>query len=357
MRGSHGVCDCDILRRANVKADLYLLRGGGGGFVRTLRTPPGYGHDRCSVRNYRPISLLSVVSKVLEKLVYNNIVDFLTNSISVSQFGFLRGCSSLQQLLVFFNIVLSSASQTDVIYLDFRKAFDSVAHNELLLKLWKFGINGNIWFWLRAYLSNRVQFVSIGQSTSPSLPVVSGVPQGSILRPVLFLIFVNDVPSIFSFSKVLLFADDAKCIMPIHSLQDCLNLQSDLSKLSDWCSVWNLLLNEDKCSAIHFKAKLPSTSYYHLNGKSISSKAVEKDLGLVVSSDLSWRSHYQLISSRAYKMLGLLRRVFSGSVSVSAKRSLYISLVRSKLLYCSSVWHPYFLMDIKCLEFIQKRAT
>ena len=90
--------------------------------------------DRCSVRNYRTISLLSVVSKVLEKLVYNNIVDFLTNSISVSQLGFLRGRSSLQQLLVFFNIVLSSASQTDVIYLDFRKAFDSVAHNELLLK-------------------------------------------------------------------------------------------------------------------------------------------------------------------------------------------------------------------------------
>ena len=94
--------------------------------------------------------------------------------------------------------------------------------------------------------------MSIGQSTSPSLPVVSGVPQGSILGPVLFLVFVNDLPSIFSFSKVLLFADDAKCIMPIYSLQDCLNLQSDLSKLSDWCSVWNLLLNEDKCSAIHF---------------------------------------------------------------------------------------------------------
>ena len=185
--------------------------------------------DRCSVRNYRPISLLSVVSKVLEKLVYNNIVNFLTNSISVSQFGFLRGRSSLQQLLVFFNIVLSSASQIDVIYLDFRKAFDSVAHNELLFKLWKFGIIGNIWFWLRAYLSNRVQYVSIGQSTSPSLPVVSGVPQGSILSPVLFLIFVNDLPSIFSCSKVLLFADDAKCIMPIYSLQDCLNLQCDLS--------------------------------------------------------------------------------------------------------------------------------
>ena len=106
--------------------------------------------DGWSIRNYRPISLLSVVSKVQEKLDYNSIVDFLTNSISVSPFGFLRNRSSLHELLVFFNIVMSSASQTDI-YLDFRKAFDSVAHNELLFKLWNFGIIGNIWFWLRSY--------------------------------------------------------------------------------------------------------------------------------------------------------------------------------------------------------------
>ena len=274
---------------------------------------------------------------------------------SVSQFGFLRGRSTLQQMLVFFNSLLNSASQTDVIYLDFKKAFDSVAHNELLCKLWKFGITGDLWQWVRAYLSNRVQYVSIGQSTSPMLPVISGVPQGSILGPVLFLIFVNDLPSTLSFSKVLLFADDAKCIMPIYSLQDCLNLQTDLSRLSDWCSTWNLL---EKCSAISFKPRSSPLSFnYHLNGKQISSIAAQKDLGLFVSADLTWRSHYQLISSRAYKMLGLLRRVFSSSVSVSAKRSLYISLVRSKLLYCSSVWHPYLLVDIKNLEYVQRRAT
>ena len=101
--------------------------------------------DKSSIRNYRPISLLSVVSKVLEKLVFNSIVDFVSDSISVSQFGFLRGRSTLQQMLVFFNTLLSSASQTDVIYLDFKKAFDSVAHNKLLCKLWKFGITGDLW--------------------------------------------------------------------------------------------------------------------------------------------------------------------------------------------------------------------
>ena len=116
--------------------------------------------------------------------------------------------------------------------------------------------------------------------------------------------------------------------------------------------------NEEKCSAISFKPRSSPLSFnYHLNGKQISSIAAQKDLGLFVSADLTWRSHYQLISSRAYKMLGLLRRVFSSSVSVSAKRSLYISLVCSKLLYCSSVWHPYLLVDIKNLEYVQRRAT
>ena len=184
--------------------------------------------DKGSIRNYRPIFLLPIVSKVLEKLVYNGIVDFVSDSVSVSQFGFLRGRSTLQQLLVFFNILLSSSSQTDVIYLDFRKAFDSVAHNELLYKIRKFGITGNLWLWLSAYLTNRIQFVSISHSTSSTLPVISGVPQGSILGPVLFLIFINDLPSTLLSTKMLLFADDAKCIMPISSLQDCINLQTDL---------------------------------------------------------------------------------------------------------------------------------
>ena len=134
----------------------------------------------------------------------------------------------------------------------------------------------------------------------------------------------------------------------------CIHLQSDLSRVSEWCNTWNLFLNEKKCSTV---PRLSTTLNYHLNGQQIPSKAMEKDLGLIVSADFSWRPHYQSITSIAYKVLGLLRRVFSGSVSVSAKCSLYTSLVRSQLLYCSPVWHPYLLRDIRCLEQVQRRAT
>ena len=122
---------------------------------------------------------------------------------------------------------LSSDSQVDVIYLDFRKAFDSVAHNELLLKLWNFGTCNNLRHWMRAYLSCRQQYVSVGQSRSSVLPVLSGIPQGSILGPLLFLIFINDLPSALSSSLVLLFVDDAKCFMSVSSQSDCLLLQND----------------------------------------------------------------------------------------------------------------------------------
>ena len=316
--------------------------------------------DITSVKNYRPISLLPIVSKVLEKIVYNNIVNFITSSISPHQFGFLRNRSTLQQLLVFFDTMFSSPKlQIDVVYLDFCKAFDSVAHSELLLKLWKFGITGNIWSWLRAYLTERIQYVSVGQSLSDSLPVISGVPQGSILGPILFLIFINDLPTIFSSCKVLLFADDAKCLMPISSKQDCMQLQFDLDRLSEWCHTWSLALNEEKCLVIHF-TKSHSSEFlnnYSLNGKEISHAHTGKDLGLIVSSNFQWRLHYAKITSSAYKFLGLLRRIFSAAVSTRAKLTLYISLVRSRLLYGSVVWRPHLLVDIKSLELVQRRAS
>ena len=190
--------------------------------------------DKTLVKNYRPISLLSCVSKVLERIVYNNIIWFLNNFVSDYQFGFLQNRSTLQQLIVFFHHLqenLNNKSQVDVV--DFKKASDTIVHNVLLYKLWCFGITDNIWHWIRVYLTDRVQCVSINGSVSGILPVVSGVPQGSILGPLLFLVFVNDIPSLISSAQVLLFADDVKCSNVISSSADCTLLQQDLDAILD----------------------------------------------------------------------------------------------------------------------------
>ena len=143
---------------------------------------------------------------------------------------------------------------------NFKKAFDSVPHQELLLKLWKTGIVGSLWRWFREYLSNRYQHVCINNSKSSTLPVVSGVPQGSLLGPLLFLVYINDLSSSLNHTSSFLFADDTKCLRPIHSPHDCILLQSDLDALSTWSTNWKLNFDESKCSLLSVTSSRASTT-------------------------------------------------------------------------------------------------
>ena len=192
--------------------------------------------DRSSISNYRPISLLCSISNVLERLVYDKGFEFVGQSISCSQFGFIRNHSCLQQLLLFLNNVVYSFTnkhQFDTIYLDFRKAFDKVPHPEFLHKLRNIGISGTLLKWFSNYLMNRKQLVSINGNHSTILPVSSGVPQGSILGPLLFLVYINDLPQYVDNCKIFLFADDMKCCHQIQSFSDISDLQASINRLSD----------------------------------------------------------------------------------------------------------------------------
>ena len=270
--------------------------------------------DRSSVLCYRPISLLCSISKVLERIIYNAIVKFTTQYISLTQFGFLKNHSSQQQLLLFLsNFMRPSSSPIDVVYLDFKKAFDSVPHNELLVKLWSFGITGNLWNWFKGYLLNRTQCVRINNAISSSLPVISGVPQGSILGPLLFLIFINDLPVSVTNSHLFLFADDAKCLKQIDNGLP-------------WSEKWNLHFNENKCVLLRYNSRgtYPTRlQTYYINNRCITSKQNHKDLGVLMRTDLSWSDHYDYILSIAYKTMGLLRRLLFKNPYMQEEFSIY----------------------------------
>ena len=225
-------------------------------------TPFFKSGDKASIKNYRPISLLSCTSKVLECIIYSKVIDHITDTvITKHQFGFLSNRSSTQQLLTFIHSIYSSHSDnafSDTIYLDISKAFDSVSHPELLLKLWSSGITGNLWLWFKSYLSDRRQCVSINGHHSDFQPVLSGVPQGSILGPLLFIIYINDLPTSITSSLALIFADDTKCSKGIHSFIDTICLQNYLDAISSWSKDWNLTF---KCT--HFRLLSTSDAVPH----------------------------------------------------------------------------------------------
>ncbi len=182
---------------------------------------------------------LICISKVLERIIFDKIISLVSHRISVSQFGFMRHHSSLQQLLIFVSEIINSFENKrnyDVIYLDFKKAFDSVPHRELLHKLRSIGILGSLWKWFENYLASRLQCVAINGSISELLPVMSGVPQVSILGPLLFIIilYINDLPLEIQHSAILLFADDTKCAKSVASQSEHQQLQNDLDSLNSW---------------------------------------------------------------------------------------------------------------------------
>ena len=224
------------------------------------------------VKNYRPISLTSLLVKTLERLIYNRIFGFIesNNLLSSHQYGFRPGYSCTSQLIHLFHEwakALDKRLSTDVIFLDFEKAFDSVPHDRLLLKLERFGITGSLLSWLSNFLQGRSQRVVIEGCQSDWAPVTSGVPQGSILAPLLFILYVNDIPESLS-SPAEMFADDMLIYNYCPPSQTSITAQESLDKVTDWCGSWLLGTNADKCESMKFtRARTPSPCNYTINNK------------------------------------------------------------------------------------------
>lgn len=316
--------------------------------------------DKHLTDDYRPISLLSLVSKVLERAICNRIQDEVIHLISILQHGFLKGRSTVTQLLTVLheiNQTLDNSGQTDIIYMDFSKAFDSVCHRLLVHKLRSFGFHGTLLKWFESYLNNRHQRVVIEGESSQWLPVLSGVPQGSILGPLLFLLYVNDISDCVSANSVIgLFADDAKMIRSIHSLNDCLALQNDLDKLCEWSKKWKLDFNVGKCKLLTVARVVKFAHLYYLNETLLERVKEFKDLGVTITHNLSYTLHIKQKVAKANKALGMIRRTVGPNAPVKTKRILYMSLVRSTLMYASPVW-SCTKTDMELLEKVQRRAT
>lgn len=309
--------------------------------------------DKSLANNYRPVSLTSIVCKVMEKLVRKHIMEHLAiNKILTDcQYGFIPGRSisiQLLRLLDEWTEYLEKGESVDCVYLDLRKAFDKVPHKRLLKKVESYGIAPELMKWLESFLSKRTQQVSLCGAESDWKYVTSGIPQGSVLGPVLFLLFVNDLPVNLS-SNVMLFADDTK----LYSTQPQV-LQEDINILKAWSEQWLLEFNTEKCKHMHI-GRDPAPSFT-LNEKELETVDEEKDLGIIFDTKLSFGNHISSKVKKANQMYAMIRRTFR-YLDHETFKPLYKAMVRSHLEFASSVFHPYKVADIDLIESVQRRAT
>ncbi len=312
------------------------------------------------VTNYRPVSLLCIISKVMERCIFDSIYPILKPHISKHQHGFVSGRSSATQLTEAYHTTgeaLDSGEQTDVIFLDLAKALDSVSHPLLLHKLMSFGINGALLKWFGNYVTGRKQRVLIEGTCSEFLPVLSGVPQGSILGPLLFNLYINDLP-LCTISPLYLFADDAKCQKRIMSLTDCHTLQRDLDALVAWSKEWKLQFSPHKCKVMSISRCRSKHIYnYCLDGVLLERVDNFTDLGVTVSADLSYHKHVKTKVNKANSIVGLIKRTTSNLAAPEVMVKLFETLVRSHLEYCSQAWSPHNKRDIVLIERVQRGFT
>ena len=310
------------------------------------------------VENYRPITITSHISKIFEKLIHSYLYSCIKSQLSSNQHGFFPTRSTSTNLLQLSNMLaneLDSGNQVDVIYFDLRKAFDSVLHKLLIKKLRMLNLSDSLIDWFISYLYNRICYILLEGETSSGFVATSGVPQGSILGPLLFNIFINDLTSIFE-SLCLLFADDLKLYAVIKSISDAVKLQSDINKLLKWCATWGIDINIKKCVVMSYHNKKSLIKFDYMIGDTVLERVEEvTDLGVCFDKNLSFKTHIEKVIKKASQNVGFLKRMTSKFKNPKTILTLYKTMTRPLLEYCSAIWSPYTKKDSILIESIQKK--
>lgn len=325
-----------------------------------LVTPIFKKGSKSDPANYRPVSLTPVLCKIMESFVRDAILKFMLYNqvISEHQHGFIpkRSCSTqLLEVLESWTCSIEQEHSVDAIYLDFSKAFDTVPHQRLANKLDALGIRGNCLAWVKSFLADRRQCVKVNGMASGWKPVSSGIPQGSVLGPMLFIAFINDLPDVVSECHIKLFADDAKLYTNVDSADDAAKLQNDLNHMVEWSNTWLLRFNASKCKVMHFGRRNQHFDY-SMSSQTLESSRCEKDLGVWINTELTAEDHIKTVVSKANQLMGMIKRSFTLR-DAATLGTLFKSIVRPHLEYGFSVWWPNTLKQNTMIEKVLRNAT
>ena len=317
--------------------------------------------DKKQAGNYRPVSLTSIICKTMESLVRDSIMEYMaTNDLfSDKQYGFINGRSTVLQLLTVLDLwteMLDIGGQIDVIYCDFQKAFDKVSHNKLIERMQGYGIHDSLIQWTKSFLSDRSQRVSVRGTFSKWHNVLSGIPQGSVLGPLLFVLFINSLPDSVTHSHVYLFADDTKVFKHILKEEDQTQMQSDIDSMYTWADQSKLKFHPEKCVHMTLGNNNTPEFRYNMGTRQLKITHEEKDLGVLFDDKLSFDSHISAKINKANSVMGVVRRTFQ-CLDTRLFKQLFKSLIRPHVEYANQVWYPHTKKHILAIENVQRRAT
>ena len=308
-------------------------------------TPIPKTSNKTLVEEYRPIAVLSCAAKLFENIAHKEIYAQVNTRLCEEQHGFRPGRSvetNLLSLVDYISHNMDKGQQVDVLYLDFKKAFDTVDNDILLNKLYSMGFTPKLLKFFADYLSNRKQYVSHGSFISKSYHTCSGVSQGSVLGPLLFLIMVNDLIQVVKYAKCLLYADDLKLVQKINKDVTPEHLQSDIDRIYKWSVDNKMMFNAGKCYVMTFSRKLqPTHATYTLAGVEIKRVSIITDLGVTFDCGLTFHAHMSALASESYRRLGFVLRNARDFNNPIVIKLLFNCLVRSKLEFAAAVWNPH----------------